>query len=142
MSLEPFDAGAAAEPLHDINVTPLVDVMLVLLVIFIITAPLLAGRLAVQLPRADAPTGPAPWAAVELVIGASGDVNLQGEATSTAALARRLARIAHETPDAELQLKADQAVPYARVAEVIALAQQAGLYRLAFVTAPKPSPAR
>jgi len=79
---------------------------------------------------------------VELVIGASGDVNLQGEATSTAALARRLARIAHETPDAELQLKADQAVPYARVAEVIALAQQAGLYRLAFVTAPKPSPAR
>ena len=76
------------------------------------------------------------------MIGASGDVNLQGEVTSTAALARRLAHIARQTPDAELQLKADQAVPYARVAEVIALAQRAGLYRLAFVTAPKSSPAR
>ena len=122
--------------MSDINVTPLVDVMLVLLVIFIITAPLMVGSLSLNLPQVDAaPAGAAPRV-VRLAIDAQSRVYLDEQAIDEDALARALAQRAQsagaELP--ELQLQADERVPYGRVAEVMGLAQQAGLTRIAFVT--------
>ena len=129
--------------MSDINVTPLVDVMMVLLVIFIITAPLMVGSLSINLPQVDAaPAGAAPRV-VRLAIDAQSRVYLDEQAIDDEALSRVLVQRAQsagaERP--ELQLQADQRVPYGRVAEVMGLAQQAGLTRIAFVTERK-QPAR
>lgn len=127
-------------PMSQINVTPLVDVMLVLLVIFMLTAPLLTSALKLDLPRATAAPAAAPAASLRLEIDKSGQAFLQGQALDVAQLAQRLAQAAAAQPDTELQLHADQAVPYGRVVELIALAQQAGLSRIGFVAEAAPSP--
>ena len=131
--------------MHEINVTPLVDVMLVLLVIFIITAPLMASALKLDLPQArGAPVG-TPQQAIRLAVDAQGRLYLDDQAVEPEALASALhARVAAagraELP--EVHLRADQRVPYGRVAEVMALAQQAGLMRIAFMTDATPPAAR
>jgi biopolymer transport protein TolR len=127
-------------PMSQINVTPLVDVMLVLLVIFMLTAPLLTSALKLDLPRAAAPAAAAPAASLRLEIDKSGQAFLQGQALDAAQLAQRLAQAAAAQPDTELQLHADQAVPYGRVVELIAVAQQAGLSRIGFVAEAAPFP--
>ena len=143
-------AGAARppRPLHDINVTPLVDVMLVLLVIFMVTAPLLASRLKLDLPEAEAgaATGPGPGAVLAVAISADGTLRL-GEAVLAADTAREQLEAAARaavarSPDAELELRADQAVPYGRVAELIGWVQAAGLLRIGLVTQPPESAAQ
>ncbi len=128
--------------MSQINVTPLVDVMLVLLVIFILTAPFLASSIPLQLPRA-AVSMPAPQAgqALMLELDRSGQAVLNGEKLADEALAQRLAAVAVSRSEAELQLRADRSVPYGRVVQVLALAHQAGIVRVGFVTEP-PSPAR
>jgi biopolymer transport protein TolR len=125
--------GLLKAPMSQINVTPLVDVMLVLLVIFMLTAPLLTSALKLDLPRAMAAPAAAPEASLRLEIDKSGQAFLQGQALDAAQLAQRLAQAAAAQPDTELQLYADQAVPYGRVVELIAVAQQAGLSRIGFV---------
>lgn len=129
-------------PISQINVTPLVDVMLVLLVIFMLTAPLLTSALKLDLPRASAPLGAAPAASLKLEINNSGQTFLQGQALDATQLAQRLAQVAAAQPDTELQLHADQAVPYGRVVEMVGLAQQAGLSRIGLAAAPLPMSAR
>ena len=128
--------------MSQINVTPLVDVMLVLLVIFILTAPFLASSIPLQLPRA-AVSMPSPQAgqALMLELDRSGQAVLNGEKVADEALAQRLAAVAVSRSEAELQLRADRSVPYGRVVQVLALAHQAGIVRVGFVTEP-PSPAR
>jgi biopolymer transport protein TolR len=122
--------------MSEINVTPLVDVMLVLLVIFILTAPLLASSIKLELPKADATaTGNAPQS-VTLVVDANGAVFLNDQPISMAALRTRLLQAATESPDTEVQLRADARVPYGRVVEVMGVAQQAGLSRIGFVAEP------
>lgn len=116
--------------------TPLVDVMLVLVVIFILTAPLMASAIRLDLPRAE---GTAPGSvpqSVTLVVDAAGQAYLQDEPLSQPALAERLRRIGAEHPDTEVQLRADTAVPYGRVVEVMGAAHQAGLRRIGFVAEP------
>jgi biopolymer transport protein TolR len=120
-------------PMSDINMTPLIDVMLVLVVIFIITAPLLASSLRLDLPRSDAATASDAARSVLLGIDRSGQLFLNDQPMATGELAKRLASIANQNPDTELQLRADAAVPYGRVVEVIGIAQQAGLGRIGFV---------
>ncbi|MBN9411855.1 MAG: biopolymer transporter ExbD [Burkholderiales bacterium] len=131
-----LDSSASPHaPMSDINVTPLVDVMLVLLVIFIITAPLMAGALRLDLPRAEGtqPAAAAP-AAVQLAIDAEGHILLDGQPVNDdAALSARLAQVAARSPDTELQLSADARLPYGRAIAIIGLAQQAGLSRIGFV---------
>ena len=132
--------GLVKAPMSQINVTPLVDVMLVLLVIFMLTAPLLTSALKLDLPRAAAPAAAAPAASLKLEIDKTGQAFLQGQALDAAQLAQRLARAAAAQPEVELQLHADQTVPYGRVLELIALAQQAGLSRIGFVAEAASSP--
>ena len=122
--------------MSEINVTPLVDVMLVLVVIFILTAPLLASSLQLELPRAEGVQPGTPAQSVTVAIDKGGQAFVNGEAMGQDALARRLKDIAAHQPDAEVQLRADQAVPYGRVAEVMGAAQAAGLMRMAFVAEP------
>jgi biopolymer transport protein TolR len=123
-------------PISDINVTPLVDVMLVLLVIFILTAPLLTSAIRLELPKADGvQAGEAPLA-VTLVVKAQGQVFLNDKLMPLPALANQLKAIAAQRPDTEVQLRADQAVPYGRVVEVMGVAQKAGLSRIGFVADP------
>ena len=122
--------------LSEINVTPLVDVMLVLLVIFIITAPLLARALKVDLPQADAPPAVVQPQTIQLTIDAAGSLSWNAEPVTVDELADRLAAAARQSPQPELHLGADRAVRYEHVAAVLAAAQKAGLKQIGFVTEP------
>jgi biopolymer transport protein TolR len=121
-------------PMSDINMTPLIDVMLVLLVIFIITAPLMTSSLKLDLPRTDSATPTSAPAFIALAINADGGLFFGDEPLARDALAQRVAAAAKANPQLEVQLRADQKVPYGNVAELIALIQQAGLNRIGFVT--------
>ncbi|WP_313147545.1 ExbD/TolR family protein, partial [Diaphorobacter nitroreducens] len=99
------------QPMSEINVTPLVDVMLVLVVIFILTAPLLASSIRLELPRAEGAQPGTPAHAVMLVVDTAGQAYLDDEPLGADALAQRLRQIAAEAPDTEVQLRADTAVP-------------------------------
>ena len=137
MAFGGFERGhAPAQPMAEINVTPLVDVMLVLLVIFIITAPLLARALKLDLPRADAPPAMVQPQTIRLAIDAAGNLQWNAEPVGSDQLAARLAAAARETPQPELHLGADRAVRYEHVAAVLAAAQKAGLTQIGFVTEP------
>ena len=147
MAFGRLERNPASQPMSDINMTPLIDVMLVLLVIFIITAPLMASSLKLDLPKvASASSSDAP-AFVTLAIDSEGRVFL-GEQALDAAQARELvsARVrdaARRDPATEVQLRADSRVPYGRVAELIGWVQDAGLSRIGLVTeAQSPAPAR
>jgi biopolymer transport protein ExbD len=124
------------EPMAEINVTPLVDVTLVLLVVFIIAAPLLTYAIKLDLPAAQAePAGPAP-AAIDVSIDAAGKLFWNGTAVDADALDARLKEAAGALPQPELHLRADRAVRYESVAQLMSAAQRAGLQRIGFVTDP------
>lgn len=144
MTFGRFERVADQKPMSEINVTPLVDVMMVLLVIFIITTPLMMSALKLDLPKAQsAPTGVAQRL-VSIAINAQGDIYLDKELIDLDALANALRKRANQaTQDGaqelpEVQLQADVKVPYGQVVEVMGLAQQAGLSRIGFVTERKP----
>jgi biopolymer transport protein TolR len=123
-------------PMSEINVTPLVDVMLVLVVILIITAPLLASSIRLDLPKAEgAQPGDAPRF-VTLVLDKAGQLFLNDKPIAPAQLAEQLAATAKQNPETEIQLRADRAVPYGRVIEVMGVAHKAGLSRIGFVAEP------
>ena len=140
MAFGRLERSKGAEPMSEINMTPLVDVMLVLVVIFILTAPLLASSIRLDLPKAEgAKPNEAPQF-VTLVIDKAGQVFLDDQPVGAEVLARRLGEAAVRNPDTEVQLRADQAVPYGRVVELIGTAQKAGLSRIGFVAdVPKPA---
>jgi biopolymer transport protein TolR len=122
-----------AAPMSDINMTPLIDVMLVLVVIFIITAPLLASSIKLDLPKSEAARPNESSRFVLLVIDRAGQTFMDDKRVSLADMAGALAQIAAAAPDTEVQLRADEAVAYGRVVEVMSVAQKAGLYRIGFV---------
>ena len=123
-------------PMSDINMTPLIDVMLVLLVIFMITAPLMASSLKLDLPRTEgAQPNDAPQF-ISVALDAQGKLYFGEDVVDAAVFATRVADAARKNPRTEVQLRADQGVPYGRVAEVIGVVQKAGLSRIGFVTEP------
>jgi len=127
------------QPMSEINVTPLVDVMLVLVVIFIITAPLLASSIRLDLPRTDAAKPNDIPAFVTVVLDKSGGLFLDEQRIDAGQLAQRLAETARRNPETEVQLRADQSIPYGRVVEIMGAAQKAGLNRIGFVAEPSPA---
>ena len=143
MAFGGFDSNdGPMRPMAEINTTPLVDVMLVLLVIFIITAPLLTHAIRLDLPSAQAPVSAATPETITVSIDAGGRVFWNDSPLDdSAALAGRLAEAAVRTPQPELHLRADREVRYQRLADVMAAAQRAGIARIGFVTDPRPPPA-
>ncbi|HEX7156740.1 MAG TPA: biopolymer transporter ExbD [Burkholderiaceae bacterium] len=130
------------EPMAEINVTPLVDVTLVLLVVFIIAAPLLTYAIKLDLPAAQgAQAAPAPGA-VEVSIDAAGALFWNGSAIDVDALRARLKLAAAASPQPELHLRADRAVRYEFVAQLMSAAQQAGIQHIGFITIPVAEPGR
>ncbi len=140
MSFGRLERTPGAQPMSDINMTPLIDVMLVLLVIFIITAPLMVSAVKVDLPKAESAKAVAAQKFVTLAVDKAGQVFVDDKPLTLEALAQRLAAAARQNPDTEVQLRADTAVPYGRVVEVMGVAQKAGLNRIGFV-AEAPAPA-
>jgi biopolymer transport protein ExbD len=139
-----FEQGRArSQPMAEINVTPLVDVMLVLLVIFIITAPLLSYALKVDLPEVSAAPARPETEPARMSIDRDGTVYLGTLALDDAALKAALTEIAARRPVPELQLRVDKAARFDRVALTMSLAQEAGLAKIGFVTEPavvRPTP--
>ena len=126
--------GGGQRPMSDINVTPLVDVMLVLLVIFIITAPLMASSIKLDLPQTDAGQPNDTPKFVSLAVDASGKVFLNDKPVTDGELAAQLEKAAADSKDTEVQLRADQTVPYGKVVALMGIANKAGLSRIGFVT--------
>jgi biopolymer transport protein TolR len=149
MAFGRFERTPGQTPMSDINVTPLVDVMMVLLVIFIITAPLMVSALKLDLPKTEgAQANSAPPRFIKLSIDAKGVVYLDDKATSLDDLKRSLnaqaskALAVEQGELPEVQLRADERVPYGKVVEVMGLAQQAGMNRIGFVTERKQPPGK
>jgi biopolymer transport protein ExbD len=119
---------------------PLIDVMLVLLVIFIVTAPLLTQAVKLELPKASAQPHNLRPQKVDIAIDAQGTLHWDGLPLTRPALQQRLAQAALQPVQPELQLRADQSVPYRVVAQTLADASKAGLGRIGFVSEPETAP--
>jgi biopolymer transport protein TolR len=124
------------KPLSDINMTPLIDVMLVLLVIFMIAAPFMSSRLPLDLPQTDAAQAATAEASLTLSVTPQGQAFLNDQAVADDALAQRLREASQNNPDTELLLRADKSVPYGRIAHLLGLIQGAGLTRIGFEAEP------
>lgn len=142
-AMEPGASGADSDDdmLSEINTTPLVDVMLVLLIIFLITIPVVNAAVAVKLPRETNQLRQAMPETVIVSVDASGanywfDIKL----TSNDLLKERLARIASQQPQPEVHIRADASADYAAVARVVYACQEAGIARIGFLTDPPVSP--
>jgi biopolymer transport protein TolR len=123
-------------PMSDINMTPLIDVMLVLLVIFMITAPLMASSLKLDLPKTDAAAPNDAPQFIAVALDPQGRLYFGEELLDADAFSARVADAARKNPQTEVQLRADKSVPYGRVAELIGIVQKAGLSRIGFVAEP------
>ena len=135
MAFGRLQAKRGDAPMSDINMTPLIDVMLVLLVIFIITAPMMLSAVKVDLPKADAAANSQSDAQpLAVTIDQAGVVYVQEQRLQGEALRQALRQAAQRNPTTEVQLRADTSVPYGRVVEFMALANAAGLSRIGFVT--------
>ena len=128
-------------PMSDINMTPLIDVMLVLLVIFMITAPLMSSSLKLDLPKTDAAQPSDAPQFIAVAIDPQGRFYVGDEVVDAATFVARVTEVARSRPQTEVQLRADKSVPYGRVAELIGMVQKAGLSRIGFV-AEAPAAAR
>jgi biopolymer transport protein ExbD len=124
--------------MNEINMTPLVDVMLVLLIIFIITVPVMKHAVNIDLPRASNQAQDAKPETVRLSVDAEGQYFWNDSRIADADLERMLKVEAARQPQPELHIRGDRAVRYERVAQAMAAAQQSGLRKIGFITEPKP----
>jgi biopolymer transport protein ExbD len=137
MAMGSFDSSGSGQPMAEINTTPLVDVMLVLLVIFIITAPLMTHAIKLELPQAQAPSSPEKPETVTVSIDRAGALAWNNEPVADLeALGLRLAQAANGEKKPDLHLRADSQTHYERIAKVMAAAQGAGISSISFVTDP------
>jgi biopolymer transport protein ExbD len=138
MAFASFDSQRGSAPMAEINMVPLIDVMLVLLVIFIVTAPLLTHAVKLELPRVSSQPNQLQPDKVDLAIDAQGQRFWNGEPLAREQAAERFAAAGRRQPQPEIHLRADQAVAYRAVAETLADATRAGLTRIGFVSEPGP----
>ena len=130
-------------PMNEINMTPLIDVMLVLLVIFMISAPLMTSSLKLELPKVEAAPADQTPQFMSVSLDAQGQLYLDEERLDAPAFLQRVTGAAQKNPQLDVQLRADKSVPYGQVAELMGTLQKAGLTRIGFVIEPVvPSPSR
>ena len=137
MSFGGFSDSKQPAPMSEINVTPMVDVMLVLLVIFIITAPLFTHAIKLDLPSAQAALNPEKPETISVSINADGAIYWNNDLVQNDELATRLAAAAQKQPQPELQLRADKSTRYEVIAQLMAAAQTNGITKMGFVTEPQ-----
>jgi biopolymer transport protein ExbD len=140
MAFGGFSRDRSAAPMAEINMIPLIDVMLVLLVIFIITAPLLTHAVKVDLPKAASSANQTKPDNVQLAIDAAGTVFWNGEALARAGWRARMDAAAAQKPQPEVHIRADGDAAYRFVAEVMSDAARSGLTRIGFITDPREAP--
>lgn len=145
MAFGSFDSKSSTHAMSEINMVPLIDVMLVLLVIFIITAPLLSHSIRIDVPQASAQPIEQQPRAIDLAIDQDGMMYWDDQPVATEAIAQRLIEVARLDPQPELRIRADQDTRYAVLAQVMSEARKAGVKRLGFITRPgetaSPAPA-
>ena len=136
MAMGSFNGTGSQMPTAEINMTPLVDVMLVLLIIFMITAPLMTHSVKVDLPRASSTPTPEKPMTLQVAINAENIVHIGNEPVTSGDLEARFRTAVAEDANVELHLRADRATRYEMVAETMSAARRAGLSRIGFVTQP------
>lgn len=136
MAMGSFNSTGNPMPTAEINMTPLVDVMLVLLIIFIITAPLLTHSVKLDLPRASSAPSQQKPTTLQVAINGDNTVFIGSEAVDRKSLEAKFKTAVEQNPDTEMHLKADRATRYEAVAETLSAAQRAGLSKIGFVTQP------
>ncbi|MCI0750166.1 MAG: biopolymer transporter ExbD [Nevskiales bacterium] len=136
MAFGSFNSNANTAPMVEINVIPLVDIMLVLLVIFIITAPLLTHSVKIDLPRATSQPHVTRMENIQLAVDGAGRLFWNGEPVTHAQMIERMTAAGAQQPAPELHLHVDQNARYAPVADALSAAARAGLSRIGFVTDP------
>jgi biopolymer transport protein ExbD len=136
MAFASFDRKTSSQPMAEINMVPLIDVVLVLLVIFIVTAPLLTNVVKLDLPKASSAADIQKPEKVEFAIDANGALYWKGERITREEAIARFAAEGAKRPQPEIYLRADQNVPYRYVAETLADASKGGLSKVAFVSEP------
>lgn len=137
MAFASFDAKNGNTPMGEINMVPLIDVMLVLLVIFIVTAPLLTHSVKLSLPRATSTETDHKPPKIDFSIDASGNLFWDDEPVSREEAAARFLKAGQESPQPAIHLRADQETPYRYVIETIVDASKAGLAKVGFISKPE-----
>jgi biopolymer transport protein ExbD len=137
MAMSPFAGDDDDGLMNEINMTPLVDVMLVLLIVFMVTIPVIRHAVKIDLPHASSQKEDTKPAQVTVSIDADGNVLWDEQKVDEAALSAKIAAAAQASPQPELHLDADRKVPYEKVAQVMSAAQAGGLTKIGFVTQPK-----
>ena len=136
MAFGSFDRKTSSQPMAEINMVPLIDVVLVLLVIFIVTAPLLTNVVKLDLPKATSAADIQKPEKVEFAIDGNGALYWKGERITREEAVAKFAEAGRQRPQPEVYLRADQNVPYRYVAETLADASKGGLSKVAFVSEP------
>jgi len=137
MAMSPFASDDDDGLMNEINMTPLVDVMLVLLIVFMVTIPVIRHAVKIDLPHASSQKEDTKPAQVTVSIDADGNVMWDEQKISDDALQAKIATAAQQNPQPELHLSADRKLAYEKVAEVMSAAQAGGLTKIGFVTEPK-----
>ena len=137
MAISPFAGDEDDGLMNEINMTPLVDVMLVLLIVFMVTIPVIRHAVKIDLPHASSQKEDTKPAQVTVSIDADGNLLWDEQKISDDVLQAKIAAAAQQNPQPELHLSADRKVAYEKVAEVMSAAQAGGLTKIGFVTEPK-----
>jgi len=137
MAMSPFAGDDDDGLMNEINMTPLVDVMLVLLIVFMVTIPVIRHAVKIDLPHANSQKEDTKPAQVTVSIDADGNVSWDDQKISDDMLQAKIAAAAQQEPQPELHLSADRKVAYEKVAQVMSAAQAGGLTKIGFVTEPK-----
>jgi biopolymer transport protein ExbD len=128
--------GSTGRPMAEINMIPLIDVMLVLLVIFIVTAPLFTHAVKLELPKATSQPNISQMDRIEVAVQRVGKIYWNGQPVTASELEQYAAQLAANASTTEIHLKGDDAVPYGEMARVLSMLARQGLSRIGFVTEP------
>lgn len=137
MAMPLFEDDADDGLMGEINMTPLIDIMLVLLIVFLIAIPAIEQAVKLDLPRVGSGQRDIESAHVDVAVRADGSLAWDGANIDDVGLRAALEHAARANPPPQLRLRADRKVPYERVAEVMSTAQESGLTQIGFVTEPR-----